>query len=400
MAKVHIIGAGLAGLAAAVKLIKAGYDIELYESTPQAGGRCRSYYDNRLERVIDNGNHVILGANSYALAYIKEIGAEKSFKTVHHSQYIFIDLLSGKRRKISPLWLLRSLPRLAFATEFQTVAECFDSSSVLYREFIYPFCISALNTEPDDASARTLKRTLLHILLSGRKGLQSYHPKYSLSESLINPALRLIEAKGSKAHYLRRLKQLEWADNHVTAIQFNDHTVSVPDDYVILATNPYATATLMPELDIADRYNAIVNGHFLCPDLIWPEKSNFIGITGGTVQWIFYRNGILSTTTSAANDLVLKDNRQIAEQLWDDVQKALKLTLPLPVHRIICEKQATHPVKPGSKAKTAYNAGNLIIAGDYTVAELPNSIETAVRSGLLAAERILRLYPPVAHKPA
>ena len=67
MAHVHIIGAGLAGLAAAVALARAGYRATLYESGPAAGGRCRSYFDRELAARIDNGNHLLLSGNRAAL---------------------------------------------------------------------------------------------------------------------------------------------------------------------------------------------------------------------------------------------------------------------------------------------------------------------------------------------
>ena len=65
---VHVVGAGLAGLAAAVRLTQAGRAVHLYEAAPRAGGRCRSYFEPQLGCTIDNGGHVILGANEATLA--------------------------------------------------------------------------------------------------------------------------------------------------------------------------------------------------------------------------------------------------------------------------------------------------------------------------------------------
>ena len=75
MALVHVVGAGLAGLAAAVRLCERGAPVALYEAAPQAGGRCRSYHDRNLDRVVDNGNHLLLSGNRSALAYLAAIGA-------------------------------------------------------------------------------------------------------------------------------------------------------------------------------------------------------------------------------------------------------------------------------------------------------------------------------------
>ena len=68
MGRVHVVGAGIAGLACAVRLSLKGRDVTLYEAAGHAGGRCRSYHDKVLGRVIDNGNHLILSGNRSMLA--------------------------------------------------------------------------------------------------------------------------------------------------------------------------------------------------------------------------------------------------------------------------------------------------------------------------------------------
>ncbi len=73
---VHIVGAGLAGLAAAVGLVGTGREIVVHELAPQAGGRCRSYFELALGLTIDNGNHLLLSANYAALGFLKTIGSE------------------------------------------------------------------------------------------------------------------------------------------------------------------------------------------------------------------------------------------------------------------------------------------------------------------------------------
>ncbi|MBV9016011.1 MAG: NAD(P)-binding protein, partial [Alphaproteobacteria bacterium] len=64
--RVHIVGAGVAGLAAAVTLAAGGYRVSLYEASQHAGGRCRSFFDPELGCRIDNGNHLLLAANTAA----------------------------------------------------------------------------------------------------------------------------------------------------------------------------------------------------------------------------------------------------------------------------------------------------------------------------------------------
>ena len=72
---VHIVGAGLAGLSAALKLSARGERVIVHEATAFAGGRCRSYHDATLGMTIDNGNHLLLSGNHAALEFLRDIGA-------------------------------------------------------------------------------------------------------------------------------------------------------------------------------------------------------------------------------------------------------------------------------------------------------------------------------------
>ena len=94
---VHIIGAGLAGLSAAVRLIGHAARVHLYEATTQAGGRCRSYHDLTIGMTIDNGNHLLLSGNRAALSYLDAIGARHLLTGPGEASVPFIDLKSDER---------------------------------------------------------------------------------------------------------------------------------------------------------------------------------------------------------------------------------------------------------------------------------------------------------------
>src|SRR3984957_15422903 len=72
----HIVGAGISGLSAAVRLANANFKVHLYEATQQAGGRCRSYFDALTNLTIDNGNHLLVSGNRHALAYARAVGTQ------------------------------------------------------------------------------------------------------------------------------------------------------------------------------------------------------------------------------------------------------------------------------------------------------------------------------------
>ena len=72
--RIHVVGAGIAGLAAAVELVASGYPVTLYEQAGHAGGRCRSFFDDTLQRSIDNGNHLVLSGNRSLYAFLRRSG--------------------------------------------------------------------------------------------------------------------------------------------------------------------------------------------------------------------------------------------------------------------------------------------------------------------------------------
>src|SRR5881398_2822351 len=118
LGRVHVIGAGLAGLAAAVALADAGRAVTLYEAAQHAGGRCRSFFDAELGCRIDNGNHLLLTGNSAAMAYIERIGALDTFERPRAAAIPFIDIESGERWAVRPgkgavpWWVLRPARRV------------------------------------------------------------------------------------------------------------------------------------------------------------------------------------------------------------------------------------------------------------------------------------------------
>src|SRR3546814_19357251 len=93
--RAHVVGSGLAGLSAALRLAKAGWQVTLYEAAAQAGGRCRSYEDAKLERSIDNGNHILLAANTAALDFVREIGAADRLTRPAEPALPVLDLARG-----------------------------------------------------------------------------------------------------------------------------------------------------------------------------------------------------------------------------------------------------------------------------------------------------------------
>jgi hydroxysqualene dehydroxylase len=112
MSEAFVIGAGLAGLSAAVELARAGVKVRLADSAPRAGGRCRSYHDPALGMVIDNGNHFTFSGNQAVARFLETIGASAGLQGPDHASFAFHDLADGSRWNMQvndglmPLWML------------------------------------------------------------------------------------------------------------------------------------------------------------------------------------------------------------------------------------------------------------------------------------------------------
>ncbi len=407
MRTLHIIGGGLSGLSAAVGAVDQGWRAIVHEAAAQAGGRCRSFHDEALGRTIDNGNHLLLGANRATLGFLDTIGARDQLLAVEPARIPFLDLNNGRQwslRPGPPWWPLmakRGIPdatigdflksvQLFFAGPDATVSECLPHG-VLFDRFWSPMATAALNTDPKDASARLLMAIVTPIMFSGAQASRPYIARNSLSQTFVDPAVAYVEANGGNVRLGRRLRRLDATIEGVQKLQIGDDEETLEaGDRVILAVPPQAAAQLLPNLTLPLSSSAIVNAHFrLDQPVKLPGDAPFVGLIGGTAQWLFARADVVAVTVSAADQLADSPIIEIAEKLWTDVARALALDgAAIPPHRIIKEQRATFAQTPVEVARRpaseAANLENLALAGDWTATGLPATIEGAIRSGMAA----------------
>jgi squalene-associated FAD-dependent desaturase len=410
--KVHVVGAGVAGLSCAVRLVGLGHQVALYEAATQAGGRCRSFFEPALERVIDNGNHLMLGANDGVKAYLDAVGAHDALTTAPEAVFPFLDLGSGERWTLRPnagplpWWLLvpsRRVPgsrpgqylaalALSRAGPHATIADVMDVHEPLFERFWKPIIVAVLNTPVEAASARLMWPVMALSFGRGAAACRAYVARDGLSASLVDPALAWLDERGCQPAFGHRLRAIEGGDGRVTALQFGDHAVPVGDgDSVVLAVPPARAVELIPGLDAPRGNRAILNAHYRLPlPATLPEGSPLLGLIGGHAEWVFLRSDVASVTVSAADHLIDTPSDEIAALLWADVGQALHMPAqPMPPHRVIKERRATFDQTPAEvarrpPARTA--TANLYLAGDWTDTGLPATIESAVRSGNAAAD--------------
>jgi hydroxysqualene dehydroxylase len=408
---VHVVGAGLAGLAAAVRLAARGIAVVVHEAAGAAGGRCRSYHDPLLDMMIDNGNHLLLSGNRAALSYLEVIGSTSGLAGPPAADFAFMDLASGERWRLRinsgrlPWWIFdhnRRVPgttvadylsfaRLLYAPREKTVCAAVECAGPLYERLARPLWVAALNTDPKEASAALAGAILRETLAAGGKACRPLIARDGLSPVFIDPALRFLGQHGAKVVFGHRLRALAFADDKVTILDFGDDRVESGDDDVILAVPPVVAAALVPGLETPSEFRAIVNAHFrLAPPA---ELAPMIGIVNGTVEWLFAFPDRLSVTISAADRLLEVPREVLADKLWQEVAAVAGLPMTLPPWQIVRERRATFAATPGENAKrpaapTAWR--NLWLAGDWTRTGLPATIEGAIRSGNLAADLAVR----------
>jgi squalene-associated FAD-dependent desaturase len=404
---VHVIGAGLAGLSAAVALCEAGQSVTVVEAGPVAGGRCRSYFDRELGLRIDNGNHLLLSGNRAAFAYLDTIGARATLTMPAEPVFPFVDLNAGLRWVLRPnlgkipWWVLsrrRRIPgtraadhlallRLRSCKSDATVATSL-RNDMFYRRLVEPLAVAALNTPPDIALARLLGAVMRETLFRGGSACIPALPREGLSESLVDPAVTWLRARGCEVLTGRRLTGLRIEGGRVRELVTTEGPA--PVQAVVLAIPPWIVADLLPGQRCPYEFQAILNIHFRVQ--ADPPPAGFIGLIGGVADWVFVKGGHVSVTISAANRMVDQDASAIAEQVWPDVVAALELDGPMPAWRVVKERRATvaataqqERLRPGART----SAGNLVLAGDWTATGLPGTIEGAIRSGRTAAAALL-----------
>ena len=417
MATIHIIGAGVSGLACAVRAALAGMDVAVYEAAGHAGGRARSFHDESLGCMIDNGSHLLMGANEATRAYLADIDAEDRIREIAPAAFPFLDLKTGARWRIRPgrsalpTWILsssRRIPgtsagdylgqvyRLYRAQKDDTVAGAVGTESPLYDRLWQPLCRAALNTDASEASAALLWSVVRETLMKGERACRPAFFHRGLSAALVNPALKLLQDKGADIRFKARLRGLRWSDHRVTSIYFPEGMLRVAkEDAVVLAVPPEACNELWPDAKAPTEARTIVNAHFrLETPVPLPWDMPFLGLLSSETHWIFIRDNILSLTISAADALADRPNWELANLLWTEANRALDRPVSrLPPWRIIKERRATiaqTPAQVRRRASPETALKNLFLAGDWTDTGLPATIESSVLSGFRAAQLSLR----------
>ncbi|MBI4291621.1 MAG: FAD-dependent oxidoreductase [Betaproteobacteria bacterium] len=427
-ANVAVVGAGWAGLAAAVMLSERGIPVTAFEASRNLGGRARRVLLDGAE--LDNGQHILIGAYRETLALMRRVGAdarelllrlplELRFAGGFHLRAprlpYPLNLLIG-------LWFARGLDReqalaaLRFmsrlkATGFRVEPDCSVAAFLEahgqrgpLRTYLWePLCVSALNTPPDRASAQVFANVVRDGLTGKRENSDLLLPRLDLGRTFPDPAAEFVKRHGGIIELGAAVHRIERDNN---GFRLDDRPQRF--GHVIIACAPQHALALIegfPELEAvrtaieALQYEPIYTCYLQYADSV-RLSSPMVGFTGGLLQWAFDRGktsgrpGLIAAVASASGAHEQLSQAEFTHGIHQELSGAMG-DLPAPLwSRVIAEKRATFSCGIGLiRPPTRTNVAGLFLAGDYTASDYPGTLEAAVRSGASAARAVLENLP-------
>jgi squalene-associated FAD-dependent desaturase len=429
---VVIVGGGWAGLAAAVELCAHEIPVTVLESARQLGGRARSIHANDM--IIDNGQHLFIGAYRSVLGLMDRIGLDR--KHAFLRQPLTLRLVKGNRTSLhfkvprlpAPFHLLsailtarglstadriqalrfgRRLPELSIADHedisVQALLHSEAQTPALIRKLWGPLCIAALNTPLDEASARIFVHALRESLAGFRRHSDLLIPRRALGDVLPLPCADYLEQRGVRIELGQRVTNLEIEDTGIQAVKIRGRRIDA--GHVVLAAPHVISRRLMsrhpPLQALCAQLSELGNEPIITLYLQYPAQTCLpqpvLGLEDTVAQWVFDRRvcgqpGMIAAVISARG----RHSRMKTEALTQTVAAELATSFPdWPAHErslLIREKRATFSSRVGIDQIRPANrtpVSGLWLAGDYTANGLPATLEAAVRSGIGCAQAIL-----------
>jgi squalene-associated FAD-dependent desaturase len=440
-AHVAIVGGGWAGCAAAVELAKTGVRVSLIEQARVLGGRARRVALSGI--VLDNGQHLLIGAYGRTLALIERVHPAGKVASLFHRLPLTLRPFGAAvparfalraRHLPAPFNLACGLlaarglalhERLALMADYgrlhrsgfrtppaQTVAQYFARTPLRAFAAVWePLCISALNTPPESASAQVFANVLRLALAGSARGSDFLVPATDLATLFPDPAARLVMRHGGAVRTGVAVRRVARREGGVALnLDGNDETF----DAAIIAVAPHQLAAAIGDGAGAEaawqeplaQVGALSWESITTIYLAYTEAVKLplpiLRLDDAPGQWVFDRSAALSASapqdarglvavvisTSGAHDG--QDQPTLAAEA-DAQLRRLAGQWPLPVwSRVIAERRATYACTPGAaRPASGRIAPGLFLAGDYTDAELPATLEAATRTGVVAARAFL-----------
>lgn len=428
-----VIGGGWAGLAAAVELASQGVPVTLLEASRQLGGRARAvrFGDHR----VDNGQHLLLGAYSAVLNLLKVLAVREDSvvrRSPLHLHYLdgasAIDLKTPSLpaplhlawgllrargltpgQRIAALRMAHGMRRHHFHLEpdmsVQAYLQDARQDPLLTRALWRPLCLAALNTPPEQASMNIFLRVLQEAFFSSRQASDVLVPVTDLGSCLPEPARDYIERHGGGVRLGSRVTGLHLHGGRLRGVRLGQTTLLA--EQVILATPPEAALSLLqphPELQTPVQQLSNLSSLPICTlYLQYPPgtmlQQDFVGLLGGTAQWIFDRgrltgeSGLMAVVISGPGTHMRENGASLTRRIVQELRGPFP-HWPVPLDsKLIRERRAGFAATVDverHRPRHACAVGGLWLAGDYTATGFPATLEGAVRSGVECARQILQ----------
>lgn len=426
--RVAVVGAGWAGLAAAVRATQAGAAVSVFEMAGQPGGRAKQA--DGAAQGWDNGQHILIGAYTATLALMRQVGADPDtlllrrplalVNTAGHGLQLpggppllaFVRAAMALqhwrwRDRLALIaccsgWLLRGFR----AAPGQTVQQlCVGLPPRVVDQLIEPLCVAALNTPLAQASAEVFLRVLRDALFAGHGSADLLLPRADLSALLPGPAWRWLQTQGAQCRTGSRV--------HAVAPQGNGWQVDGQCfDAVVLACSASEAARLVATANpgwaaqaAALRYEPIVTAWLHSASLQSPHA--MLALPGGTqapAQFAFNlgalhdrpaSQGLWTFVASSAAPWLGDGLAACGRAMLTQARAAFPGHFNAPDNTVLrhlaAERRATFACTPGLARPAATIAAGLLAAGDHVQGPYPATLEGAVRSGLAAADMALNL---------
>jgi hydroxysqualene dehydroxylase len=427
-----VVGAGFAGLAAATALAAGGARVTVLEARPQAGGRARSWTDPTTGSVIDNGQHILVGSCTEALAFLDRLGSRDRLALQARPEIPLVEpggRLGAFRQPRAPgglagmvallrypglglgerLGLVRAAAaatraRAEVALEPLTVAAWLEStgqSLEARRRFWHPMALAVLNDDPAVASMAGLAAVLRRTMRAGAAGAAVGLSRVGLSDLYAEPAVHWLRARGSEVRVRCPARRLIVARDRATGVLLADGG-RIDAGVVVLAVPPREMLDLLPPALAEEPHfaragtlaeTAIVSVYFWFGSPI--SEVPFAGLVGGTWHWMFNRRrftedgaGVHAVTfvRSAAGDLAAQSPETLVHSALGDLRAYFPEAARLTPRRtlVLKERRATVSLPPGAAVLRPGHATpfrGLWLAGDWTATGLPATLESAAVSG-------------------
>ncbi|MBT9513360.1 MAG: FAD-dependent oxidoreductase [Acidovorax sp.] len=433
---VAVVGAGWAGMAAAIAHTQAGRQVTVFEAARTVGGRARAVpgtLPDGTAATLDNGQHILIGAYAESLRLMRLVGVDTTTALLRLPLTLQfpdgqglqlpdlpppLDALLGIARAKGWSWrdklaLLRTatawqLRGFRCAPQTSVAALCTTLTPRLMAEFIDPLCVSALNTPAHQASGQVFLRVLKDSLFSGRGGSNLLLPRADLGALFPQAAVRWLQQQGGRIVTGQRVQRLlpqaggrwqllgtgsEASDSTAPPETFDHITLACPSWEAsrlvegLAGTAGLASASRWSAAASALRFEAITTVYAHASGVRLPQPMLALRNTAAhPAQFVFDRgpldgqHGLLAFVVSASDG----DRAQIEQQVLQQATAQLALPALQPVQTVV-EKRATFACTPGLQRPGMQVLPGLTACGDYVAGPYPATLEGAVLSGSAAA---------------